>query len=152
MIITVARKGIQENTVVDNILRHQTGAININASRVGRGTGDVSSGPYGNVPVGYGLTGKRLSGKETPVLARDMSLSRFVSVTGRFPANVLLWRQVVILSELDRIQLQPGKGNYRRKHGAQQFFGQMGVTNYVDAPTGIVDAGGPSRFFIRVGD
>ena len=47
--------------------------------------------------------------------------------------------------------LQPSKGGYVRKHGADQFLGSGLGDGRTDTPTGVIDAGGASRFFKQFG-
>lgn len=52
---------------------------------------------------------------------------------------------------LEGVLLQPSKGQYVRKHGSNQFLGSGLGDERMDTPSGIIDAGGASRFFKQVG-
>lgn len=83
MLITLARKPLGGATVVQACLTHGTGALNINACRIGTGTGEVTtvtvpdhrSGNFGQDTAAY---------KDRPKL----TIQRVDQ--GRWPANVLL--------------------------------------------------------------
>jgi site-specific DNA-methyltransferase (adenine-specific) len=77
--ILVARKPLSEKNVALNVLKHGTGGINIDASRIGRQEGDVSSA--GNRTATFG-TQDTLSGG-------DGSGGWEQNNGGRFPSNVL---------------------------------------------------------------
>src|SRR5690606_29627415 len=80
--IVLARKPLAEKTVARNVLAHGTGAINVDACRIGRAEGDRTE--YGR-------------GHDLPHANTTASLGKFAKVTayepdagGRWPANVLL--------------------------------------------------------------
>jgi len=83
VLITLARKPLGGATVVQACLTHGTGALNINACRIGTGTGEVTtvtvpdhrSGNFGQDTAAY---------KDRPKL----TIQRVDQ--GRWPANVLL--------------------------------------------------------------
>lgn len=79
--IVVARKPLT-GTVADTVLQHGTGGINIDATRIGRSIGDVSTGGYGNGGIGMSEVGE---GGDAGKGAEWVE-----STTGRFPANTLL--------------------------------------------------------------
>ena len=92
IVITVARKPLQ-GSVVDNILKHGTGGINIDGCRIGTG-GDVplfqKGRHFNNSPTSYG-TGR--TGE--------------MSTKGRFPSNVILEHK----PECRSLGFQQTKGN-----------------------------------------
>lgn len=80
--IVLARKTLSENTVIDNVIKHKTGGINIDASRIkltenddprlgGNGSWSTKKSKEGVFKMGY--EGKRVSSSEH----------------GRFPANII---------------------------------------------------------------
>ena len=78
-ILCVARKPLSEKTVVANVLKHSTGALNIDGCRIGttkRVPGSLSTTP--NKVYGKGLGGYRQTGKE----------GGHNPNVGRWPANV----------------------------------------------------------------
>jgi DNA modification methylase len=77
--ILVARKPLSEKNVALNVLKHGTGGINIDASRIGVAKGDEPSAGHRTATFG---TQETLSGG-------DGSGNWEWSATGRFPSNVL---------------------------------------------------------------
>ena len=153
--IHVLRKPLSEGTVAANTLKHGTGGLNIDASRIGSGH---------HLPAGR-VTSKRLAGdgglgagagREGP---REVFTPR--SVSGRWPANV-------ILQHLDgcrcdgvnwvcepgcpvaRLDEQTGRSVSRigKPRGSKKPGAGWGMT-----ATGAEydDAGGASRFYKQVG-
>ena len=80
-VVTLARKPLSESSVASNVLEHGTGALNINASRIGTGE------DKGVWPV----TDRK--GRASFNSAEDGSLNNPVETdktVGRWPANLLL--------------------------------------------------------------
>ena len=80
IVITVARKPVEEGTVSGNVLKHGTGALNIDASRIHSGSsegGKISGGSA----LGQG-SGWNAHNNRTTEIDRSMSI-------GRWPANVI---------------------------------------------------------------
>ena len=75
--ICLARKPLSENTVAANVLKWGTGAININASRIGNEIAGWGGGAAGGNTWNEGNCGLSKEGKARPV-------------EGRWPANVIL--------------------------------------------------------------
>jgi site-specific DNA-methyltransferase (adenine-specific) len=125
--IVVARKPLV-GTVAANVLEHGTGALNIDACRIGTdgGTTGAGVGPRGNV-YGDGLNGA--FGKPIPGL-------------GRWPANVVLDPDQA--AELDR-QSGSTKGTARVAFPGGKTFGGSEMKAEVGVWYG--DTGGASRFF-----
>lgn len=152
--ITVTRKPLSEVTVAANVLKHGCGAINIDRSRIG-------------VAVETWPTSRSQPRDRTNLYTRKMSgvdvavtVSTGQPPSGRWPANLVLQHRWNCQEgactcdcpvwELDQQtpDLQPSKGAYVRKHGQEQFLQSgMGQPNRVDAPNGITDSGGASRYF-----
>jgi len=82
--ITVARKPLSENTVAANVLKHGTGGINIDASRVQYEENDrlLKGGSYGGNRKGS--SGESIFGTGGTELSYEGGLP-----TGRFPANLI---------------------------------------------------------------
>lgn len=146
--IVVARKPLS-GTVAQTVLQHGTGALNIDASRVGTdgGTRGAGVGPQGDV-YGDGLNGA--FGKPVPGL-------------GRWPANVVLSHAATPdgadlcaegcvpgcpVADLDAQSGHLPAGGYPGKRNADKFrdaYGDFaGQQNLVARRS---DAGGASRFF-----
>ncbi len=77
--IVMARKPISEKTIVDNVLRWGTGAINIDKSRVPMYEGEVKVGGFGNEKIGFANQSKDLKRNVEWVERTD----------GRFPTNTI---------------------------------------------------------------
>ena len=127
----VARKPISEKTVAANVLRHGTGAINIDSNRI-----QAADAPEGRVRHGGGIPGN-CSSFELP----DVRPS---SPAGRWPANVMLDEA---MAEVLDAQSGISKSNVRVSEdkdvsGVTFSLGRSGVT-----PRGVADSGGASRFF-----
>jgi site-specific DNA-methyltransferase (adenine-specific) len=135
--IVVARKPLV-GTVADNVQQHGTGAINIDATRVGSETITIKG--QGNDKMFHG----NFSGEvDNPTR------------TGRFPANTLLTHNhdcdttctpscpVELLDQQSGIR--PG-GTWNTTSGARHFNNDGDPTNYQTSKTDNT-AGGASRFF-----
>ena len=121
-------------TVARNVLEHGTGAINIDASRIGLGSEAPPTGSGNN--LGYHGGGSGTGGNETPA-------------SGRFPANLILDEHTAELldeqTEGTRAA-KPSGGHVRHNTGTGTDTIQLGLkavnTAGYDDP-----AGGASRFF-----
>lgn len=102
--IVVARKPISEKTVAENVLTYGTGAINIDASRVG------TTGARTNSTKGAGSNG---------IYSEYGSMETDIKDYGRFPANLILSHNPdcqLIGTQTDDITLN-GTGNDKLFHG-----------------------------------
>jgi len=82
----LVRKPLREHTIVDNVLRHNAGGINIDAGR-------VNSGPSSSVEMRKGKAPKEsigASGWVTPARPASWNEPRAGELLGRFPANLVL--------------------------------------------------------------
>lgn len=134
--IVVARKPLGEKTVAANVLKHGTGALNIDATRVGddggarRGPDDVGVRGRANAVLGAGLD----LGNAAPK----------VPGLGRWPANVVL--DGVMADELDAQSGVLKSGGGRRNGSARE--GVYGNYSGEDADRSFdANEGGASRFF-----
>jgi site-specific DNA-methyltransferase (adenine-specific) len=135
--IVVARKPLI-GTVAENVLTHGTGGLNIDASRIGRQNGDVSTGGYGNGGIGMGAVGlDQGEGKDAQWQT---------STSGRWPANL-------ILDEYTAELLDEQSGTSKSPASYQRNTEAKGKTSYnLSRPAGVMtpdygDTGGASRFF-----
>jgi site-specific DNA-methyltransferase (adenine-specific) len=129
----VARKPLA-GTVADNWLKHGTGALNIDACRVGT---DV-------VGWGGGAAGGQTWNEENMGLGKPGEAR---PVQGRWPANVLLDKSQA--SELDKQTGVLTSGANPTRRGADSdrtVLGAFGGQEVADAARG-ADSGGGSRFF-----
>jgi site-specific DNA-methyltransferase (adenine-specific) len=134
--IVVARKPL-DGTVAENVLRHGTGALNIDGSRIGTGTGeartyevqDIRGGNYGQDKAAYADRDK------LPYTTIDK---------GRWPANVILDESQA--AELDR---QSGVSVSRSggASGSTWTVNGDGAQPRTDDRGGHDDTVGASRFF-----
>ncbi len=133
--IVLARKPI-EGTVADNVKEHGTGALNIDATRIGEG------GDKGVWPV----TGRD---KTRHVLASFNEHAETDNTQGRWPANVVLDEQAGELLDEQAGELTSGAVPAGMKRGGKR-------TTYQDDAAGAdvpmpydkaSDSGGASRFF-----
>ena len=131
--VVVARKPLS-GTVAANVLAHGTGALNIDACRVGRAAGDRTDyGLSNGAAAGIGYHG--LDGR-TP----------YDGSAGRWPANVILDESQAEV--LDQMSGELGRGHFpERRSGRQEIYGGgkglPEVTGHDDHAT---DTGGASRF------
>jgi site-specific DNA-methyltransferase (adenine-specific) len=80
--IVVARKPLEQNTVVGNVLKYGTGGINIDGCRVGRGKDDRTD---------YGIDGDEKPPSENANCYGERERIEYTPhCGGRFPANVIL--------------------------------------------------------------
>lgn len=76
IVVTIARKPLSESTVASNVLATGTGSLNIDACRIGTGTG-------GEAPV-------YVPNKKNAVFGVGMGGGEWDSTKGRWPANLVL--------------------------------------------------------------
>ena len=136
--IVLARKPLAEKTVARNVLAYGTGAINIDATRIGAQQGDD-------------LFRSRVSGfSDSPVYGKGVTGMREAPVAGRWPANVLLDQHAAAW-----VDEQSGEASYNSPgvhgisgthegfvYGSDASFRGEGRRVF-----GYGDRGGPSRFF-----
>lgn len=133
--IVVARKPLI-GTVAANVLAHGTGALNIDATRIGTDKRHNLSASNGSV-VGMGIEGSMAAGETE---GRD--------AIGRWPANVVLDEsQAAALDEQSGVSTSRaanrgnlGAGPFSRLEGGGSIEG-------TDSVRGHDDSGGASRFF-----
>ena len=131
-IIHVLRKPLSEGTVASNVLKHGTGGLNINASRVGSETVSTHSrGSNQAFPKRPGETSVEESGRKARQDILDHSPR-----TGRWPANT-------ILQHLDGCRCD-GVDNWLCEPGCP--VGRLDEQSGVSKSTG-----GASRFYLQVG-
>lgn len=130
--VVVARKPLA-GTVAANILKHGTGAINVDGCRVG--TDDVLTGS-GTSPLQYGGQNAR------PFHANAEPRGVTQNPAGRWPPNV-------ILDDTQAAELDRQSGTLSSGSRAAGTYGLMGYMGADDAPMPEIrgDTGGASRFF-----
>ena len=134
--VVVARKPLA-GTVASNVLAHGTGALNVDATRVGTNAGwSYPNGAGGN--GFHGGVGRSPDGTRTaPVVA----------AAGRWPANVILDESQA--AELDRQSGVLTSGANPTRRGSDKFRDAYGdFTGQAECePARGADSGGASRFF-----
>ena len=133
-LIVLARKPLSESSVGANFTRHRTGALNINATRIGAEGGCAGAGAgAGAVVFGNGLNG---------------TFAQPVPGLGRWPANVVLDADAAELLDEASGERSSGYAHVLRRGGttgAGMGYGSSAAGNVLDATYG--DTGGASRFF-----
>lgn len=126
-IICLARKPLSEGTVAANVLRHGTGALNIDGCRVGTdgGTKGCDAGPSNGI-LGDGLNGS--FGKPVPGL-------------GRWPANI------ITDGSEDVVAAFPESKSIDTLHPGTERGSQFGQIVSSARTTGYTDQGSAARFF-----
>ena len=133
--IVFARKPLEENTVVDNVLKWGAGAINIDESRIEL-NGDYKSKANGR---------PSLTGLDD---GYDGSKANIADTIGRFPANLILDTAAAkVLDEQSGISKSTG-GRIEKKTGWGEFGGS-GQKEIIDGQPGFGDTGGASRYFYQ---
>jgi site-specific DNA-methyltransferase (adenine-specific) len=131
----MARKPLSEKSIAENVLKHGTGGINIDGSRVTIGEGDKTSA--GHRTCNIFETEKISGGNGSPDYETHEQ--------GRFPANIIFDEEAGQL--LDQ-QSGVSKGAIRKPTGNKEYnqvaYGKRGD---VDTIRGHNDKGGASRFF-----
>lgn len=127
--IVVARKPL-EGTVINNVLKHGTGAINVVGCRIG---GIVNSNPLVRNALGFSSDG--LIQGET---------GKGVMSIGRWPANVIHDGSEEVLAAFPSETSQTG--NRRNKNRIQQEAQSTSFTRGKNAPE-YIDTGSAARFF-----
>jgi len=128
--ICMARKPLSEKTIVENVLKHGTGAIDIDGCRI---------------PTSEGLCGGQYSGKEREDGVcygkhKNLNPEEYIQPEGRFPANIICTDDALN----DGVMTKSGALNVGHKQGAG-MFGKIGgdliTGNYGN------DSGSKSRYF-----
>ena len=143
--ICMARKPLSEKTVAENVLKHGTGGINIDESRV-ETSDNLNGGAYaknGNRGVSNSLAqggGMNQAGKTTG--------KEFEQPTGRFPANLIHDNSEEVRKYFPETKSGGKNGSkYINKTGKENWSVSFGAD--IGKPTGICisDSGNASRFF-----
>ena len=134
--VTLARKPLT-GTVAANVLEHGTGALNIDATRIG--TSDKLPTAGGTREMGNQVYGKGLG----------VSSGRSAELGGRWPANVVLDESQA--AELDRqsgiTRSSVRKPTGKDERGVSDTASRMTIRRKDSVQRGVSDSGGASRFF-----
>jgi len=150
-VVLVFRKPLGESTLAKNILKHGTGAINIDASRINfdaakEGAGIRAFSKGSGLQTAENVGGEFLSAANTKAkqnsLAKD-SLERTQS-QGRWPANVLFDEEAAAVLDEQSGVCKSGGSQHERSLAQAECYGEYtSGRNASRAP----DSGGASRFF-----
>ncbi|KKL19092.1 hypothetical protein LCGC14_2468920, partial [marine sediment metagenome] len=136
--ICLARKPLKEKTVASNVLRHGTGGLNIDASRIGEGTGETRTVDYPDMRGGNYKQGEQAYS--------DRDKVQYTTVDrGRYPANVILDEEAAQALDEQNKHTESRRDVLTSKPG-QIYGGGDGLPSYTGL-YGFDDSGGPSRFF-----
>jgi site-specific DNA-methyltransferase (adenine-specific) len=128
--IVVARKPVI-GTVAENVLKYGTGAINIDASRIGTET------------VGWnGLTADRTNSEWNSSGFKNVGIA--TQSQGRWPANIILDEYTATLLPESNATGSGEASGFRKGGGDGNSVGLAGTKNAAD---GFSDSGSVSRFF-----
>ena len=140
--IVLARKPLA-GTVAANVLKHGTGALNIDGCRIKAierpaRAKDAKPEANGSVYAGRQKPGSGFDGGSKAVGTTDL---------GRWPANVVLDEEGAAMLDEQSGTLTSGSGALRRN--ADKFRTAYGVFTGTDEPADVLygDSGGASRFF-----
>ena len=129
--IILARKPL-DGTVANNVLAHGVGGLNIDACRVGSGTGEPKP--------------EYVANDKNQVYGSGMGGGAWANTSGRFPANVLLDEHAA--KEMDK---QSGvlktRGNKGESKSTYTGGGATSFPNGANYPFSYDAGGGASRFF-----
>ena len=150
--IHVLRKPCSEPTVAANVLRHGTGGINVNGSRVRLAGGETVTAGLATPANRAGEVGRNLgftkNGVEAFQRAQRESIER-TNTLGRWPANLVLG--ACLDSELDEVfPHNKGKVGMTQHSSRNNVYGgfRAGVLSRVN--DGADDEGSAARYFKRV--
>ena len=140
--IVMARKPLSEKSIAENVLKHGTGGINIDGSRI-----DVSESEKVKTE-GHIRKGNVIGDERTSVAAGQFGDGAFVAGTdltnGRFPANIIFDEEAGQLLDEQTGELKPAISRTSTKPKNPTSYSRGGNAN----PNQLYqDKGGASRFF-----
>lgn len=132
--IVMGRKPFK-GTVANNVILHGTGALNIDASRIGN-AGGTRKGSFPN-QASNGIFGDGLNGGCKIVETGN----------GRWPANVVLDEYMAELLDQQSGNTAGRVGMKQHGSGTNAVYGSYSRTDMSTGNEGVKDSGGASRFF-----
>lgn len=135
--VIVARKPLAEKTVARNVLEHGTGAINVDACRIGLKDDESAEALQARSGGVRGFADQYVGGKSRGAPPTDMS-------RGRWPANVLLDHHAAAWVD-EQSGNRPSAGG--AAFGVGGYGGTVGLNRDDRREIGYGDQGGASRFF-----
>lgn len=144
--IVMVRKPLSEKTIVENVLKHGTGGINIDGSRIEfEDTQNAATNPKFRKENGYKMPEP---GQESNGAVNFTSSKNEYDTSGRFPANIIFDEEAgKLLDEQSGIS-KSVKG--RNDLGSSTYGGNSllsSSTKMNNTDRGYDDKGGASRFF-----
>ena len=137
--VIVARKPLV-GTVAANVLEFGTGALNIDGTRIGTGTGETKTVSYPDISGGN-------YGQDSEAYSERANVTREVKDQGRWPSNVVLDEFTAGLVDEQSGVLKSGANPTRRgADGRRGVYAEFLGQDYVNLARG-ADSGGASRFF-----
>lgn len=135
--IVVARKPITEKNIADNVLKYGTGALNIDATRIG---------DKKRVPGSLSKTENKVFGKGLGSYRQDGTESGHNPNIGRWPANLIHDGSDDVVGNFPESKgaLAPVKGTEKSTTGQNGIYGHF---DRVASPPLRNDSGSASRFF-----
>lgn len=136
--ICMARKPLSEKTIVENVLKHGTGAIDIDGCRIPTSEEDIEmyKEKY------FDNEGNPYKTKKSKVFGQVKEGEFKPNMTGRFPANIICTDDALN----DGVMTNGGtyKAPSARKREGHKLVESMGISN---APDNYGDSGSKSRYF-----
>lgn len=132
--IVLARKPLSEKTIAENVLKHGTGAINIDGCRV-ETQDNLSGGAY---------SGENRASKDGNILKIVGDVGEYNQPTGRFPANLIHDGSDEVEEEFVKYGEKKSGGGNKNTGNRKGLYGVLGKGNG-DGIGG--DTGTASRFF-----
>lgn len=137
--ILMVNKPLSEPTIVDNVLKHGTGAINVDGCRIPyKSEGEIWEGKSGS----YGVKGQNVYGDGKGYVHR----SKEENVKGRFPANLIISDKAIDSGKISKSNERKVSKTEKSNKGyrKQEVYG-----NYKERQTirGVNDIGDQSRYF-----
>ena len=139
--IILARKPLAERTVAANVLKHGTGALNVDACRIGTDEHLQGSTVRSDIRGGRFAAGHRPNPGDIPDYQRHSA--------GRWPANVVLDEEAAAMLDEQSGRLTSGTGAVKKATGAGWQANAYGKESRPIGTPNVEygDTGGASRFF-----
>lgn len=132
--IVMARKPLSEKTIVKNVLKHGTGGLNIDESKIFRDETDVS---------GWATSGSKES-ENNSMSGKNYNRAPKLDAQGRWPANLILDEEAGALLDEQSGELKSGKLNgSETSKTTKNIYGKFKERSF----NTVGDKGGASRFF-----
>lgn len=148
--IHVLRKPCSESTVAANVVKHGTGGLNIDASRIAWANAEDAAG-VASAGVTFAKSNREGLGQSNSI-GRGLGLAQPPSASGRWPANLVLG--ACIDGELDSVfphnKSQPIRATKPGRSGSGVSFAMTHSTAHV--ATYADDSGSAARYFKRVSE